>query len=63
MMARVREDVRDLRRKQFIVEMARTNDPVQAAKVSGHPAERALETLRDLGFTLTVLEPPMDVAA
>ena len=56
-MARLRDDVRDRRRKQFVVELARTNDPVEAARLSGHPAERALETLRDLGFVLTTLDP------
>ena len=54
---RPRNETIALRRKKFIVELAKTGDPALAAKTSGHPAERALETLRDLGFTLTVLEP------
>ena len=62
-MARARDDLRVERRKRFVAALAKTGDPVQAAKDSGHPAERALETLRDLGFTLTVLEKKLDVAA
>ena len=54
-MARVREDLREHRYQLFVRELARTNDPVEAAKLSGHPAERALETLRDLGFSLSAL--------
>lgn len=49
-MARVRDDVRERRYQRFLFELDRTGDPVEAAKLSGHPAERALETLRDLGF-------------
>jgi hypothetical protein len=51
------------RRKQFIRHIQDGLGPADAAARSGHPAARALETLQDLGFTLTVLEPPMDVAA
>jgi hypothetical protein len=61
-MARVRDDVRERRYQLFIRELARTNDPVEAAKLSGHPAERALETLRDLGFTLTAVQPKTEAA-
>jgi hypothetical protein len=49
------------RRMKFVAELARGTDPLTAAKLSGHPAEKALETLSGLGFTLTVLEPPSDV--
>jgi hypothetical protein len=60
-----RPSKRDLRRQrmEFIRLLADGHDPVEAAQVSGHRAERALETLRDLGFTLTVLDGDMDVAA
>jgi hypothetical protein len=60
-MARARDELRTFRRMRFIYELDRTGDPVEAARISGHPAERALETLRDLGFTLTVL--PQEQAA
>jgi hypothetical protein len=55
----------DLRRQrmEFIGLLAEGHDPVEAAQISGHRAERALETLRDLGFTLSVLDGDMDVAA
>lgn len=62
-MANVRDDLRTRRRKEFVRLLAGGTDPLAAAKCSGHPAERALETLRDLGFTLTVLEPPTEEKA
>lgn len=62
-MARVRDDVREQRQKLFVTELARTGDPVEAARRSKHPAERALETMRDLGFKLEVLDPSFDEAA
>jgi hypothetical protein len=46
----------DRRRNQFVGLLAAGHDPVEAAQISGHRAERALETLRDLGFTLSVLD-------
>lgn len=54
---RTRASAREMsrRRKQFVALLASGHDPVEAAKISGHRAERALETLRDLGFTLSVL--------
>lgn len=55
MIGRPREEVRQLRYQRFIYELARTNDPVEAARIAELPAERALEKLRDLGFTLTGL--------
>lgn len=59
---RPRTGAHELRYQRFVLELARTNDPVLAAELSGHPAERALETLRDLGFTLTVLDPEREAA-
>jgi hypothetical protein len=50
-----REHVR--RRKDFIRLLADGVDPVEAARRSGHPAEKALATLSELGFVLTTLEP------
>jgi hypothetical protein len=44
------------RRKDFVAELARGTDPLTAARRSGHPAEKALETLSELGFVLTTLE-------
>jgi hypothetical protein len=52
-MANVRDDVRERRAQEFLAVFARTGDPVKAAEDSGHPALRALETLRDHGFILT----------
>jgi hypothetical protein len=50
-----REHIR--RRKEFIRELGKGTDPLTAARKSGHPAEKALATLSELGFVLTVLEP------
>lgn len=55
-MANVRDKVRERRSQHFLAEFAKTGDPVEAAKTSGHPALRALETLRDHGFILTSLK-------
>jgi hypothetical protein len=51
------------RRKEFVRLLNEGHDPVEAQVLSGHPAIRALEVLRDLGFTLSVLDGDMDVAA
>ena len=45
------------RRKEFVGLLAAGVDPLTAAQVSGHSAEKALKTLAELGFVLTVLEP------
>lgn len=50
------------RRKEFIRLLQAGVDPLTAARRSGHPAERALETLSGLGFTLAVLEPEVRAA-
>lgn len=57
-MANVRDHIRERRSQHFLAEFAKTGDPVQAAEVSGHPALRALETLRDHGFILSAPVPP-----
>jgi hypothetical protein len=62
-MARTRDELRIARRKEFVRLLAEGHDPVEAQLLSGHPAIRALEVLRDLGFTLSVLDGDMDVAA
>jgi hypothetical protein len=49
------------RRKAFIGLLTDGTDPLTAARMSGHPAEKALATLGELGFTLTVL--PQEQAA
>jgi hypothetical protein len=51
------------RRKDFIGLLAEGVDPAEAAELSGHPAEKALRTLSELGFKLTVLEPAETEAA
>lgn len=45
------------RRKEFIRLLADGVDPLTAAETSGHPAQKALATLSELGFVLTTLEP------
>jgi hypothetical protein len=55
-----REHVR--RRKDFIRLLTDGVNPVEAARRSGHPAEKALATLSELGFTLSVLEPEQQAA-
>lgn len=61
-MGRTPEREHTRRRKAFIVRLAAGDDPITAAKRSGHPAEKALATLSELGFKLTSLEA-MDKAA
>jgi hypothetical protein len=51
------------RRKDFIGLLAEGVDPAEAAERSGHPAEKALKTLSELGFVLTTLEPEEAQAA
>jgi hypothetical protein len=53
---RPRKSVANQRRIDFVKELARGTDPLTAARKSGHPAEKALATLSELGFQLTTLE-------
>ena len=56
---RVPERVLRKRQHEFVKLLAQGVDPATASEQTGHPANRALETLRDLGFKLTVLEPEL----
>jgi hypothetical protein len=59
---RVPERVLRQRQHEFVKLLARGVDPAEAARQSGHPAHRALKTLSELGFTLSVLEPEQQAA-
>ena len=61
-MANVRDHVRRKRQHEFVKALAQGVDPATAAEQSGHPAHRALQTLSELGFVLTVLEPEKKAA-
>lgn len=50
------------RRMEFVGHLSRGVPPVEAARLSGHSAERALETLSELGFVLTTLAPDREAA-
>lgn len=54
---RPRKSEIERRRKNFVGLLASGVDPATAAEISRHPAERALKTLSELGFVLSVLEP------
>ena len=60
---RVPERILRERQHEFVTLLARGVPPAEAAERSGHPANRALKTLSELGFTLTVLDPPEAQAA
>jgi hypothetical protein len=60
---RVPERVLRKRQHEFVRLLAAGVDPAEAAERSGHPAHRALKTLSELGFKLTVLEPEEAQAA